>query len=367
MGIGEEDRGQKRGGAGVDLRGDNVLRIWRLFFLTVLFVLFLLLLWRAVPVLLLLFAGALIALALRFIGDEISRFTRIPPLWSLTLVLVLVVAGGLAALVLAAPAMSQQIQDLASNLQSSLASLERSLRESTTGSYILDWISELGGDEGSMPDIWGRAAGLFSMTFGAVAGFFLTIIVGIFLAYNPSLYVCGFLRLIPLPRRKRANEMINELADTLRWWMVGQLISMFVLLFSTWLMLWLLGVPLAFILGLLTGVLTFIPYLGPLIAMIPILLVAFAENPTLMVTVLILYLIIQNMEANVLMPIVFQKTVHLPPVLTIVAQVLLGAIFGFVGVILATPLMAAGIDFVKMIYVEDVLGDSMDRPLRPPS
>lgn len=355
--------GDRKRNGDCDDRENRVIRIWRLFFLTVLFVLFLLLLWQAVSVLLLLFAGALVALALRFISDKLSQFTRIPIRWSLTVVLVVIIGGGLTGAVLAAPTIAEQLHDLASNLRDSVLSLERRLRDSEAGPALLDWIGDLGAGEG-LPEMWEGVAGVFTTTFGAVAAFFLTLIVGVFLAYSPTLYVRGFLRLIPIAKRPRASEMIDEVANTLRWWMVGQLISMVFLAVSTWLMLWILGVPLAPILGLLTGAFTFIPYLGPVIALIPILLVAFAESPTLMFTVLVLYLVIQNVESNVLMPIVFQKTVHLPPVLTIIAQVLLGTIFGFVGIILATPLMAAGITLVKMIYVEDVLGDSLQKPVQ---
>lgn len=347
-----------------NLRGRRVMRFWSIFFLTVLFVLFLLLLWRAVPVLLLLFAGALIAIALRFISDSISRWTGMGPILSLTLVLAVLVGGGAVALLLAAPMIAAQLQDLAANLRESMVDLEERMRESESGKYLLEWIEgAMGNEDGADFEIWGWVAGIFTTTFGAAAGFFLTLIIGVFLAYKPDLYVRGFLRLVPLQKRVRASEIIGEMADTLRWWMVGQLISMVVLAVSTWLVLLMLGIPLAFILGLLTGLLTFVPYLGPLIALIPILMVAFVEDPTLMIYVLILYMIIQNLESNVLMPIIFQETVHLPPVLTIIAQVLLGAIFGFVGIILATPLMAAGIDLIKMIYVEDVLGDSMEKPI----
>lgn len=343
------------------LRNENVMRFWSLFFLTLLLILFLLLLWKAVPVLLLLFAGTLVAIALRFVSDSVSRFTGIPPLWSLTIILVLFLGGGTTISIFAAPAISDQVRELASSLNQSIGSVERRLEDRELGRYIFQWLDEYEAGDGGTA-VWTRVAGAFTTTFGAVTGFFLTLVVGIFLAYNPGLYVGGFMRLVPIQKRRRAREIIEELADTLRWWMVGQLISMFVLAVSTWLMLYLLGVPLALILGLLTGALTFIPYLGPLIAAIPILLIAFVESPGLMLTVLIFYLIIQNFEANVLMPIVFQETVHLPPVLTIIAQILLGAIFGIVGVILATPLMAAGIDLVKMVYVQDILGDSMNEP-----
>lgn len=344
------------------LRDRTVLRFWSLFFLTVLLILFLLLLWRAMSVLLLLFAGGLIAIALRFVSDFVSRLTGIGPRVALTLILCLLLGAGVVGGVLGAPVIINQVQELGSNLRESIEEVEEWIMRSERGQAVIDSIGSEGEDGADM-ELWGRAAGFFKMTFGAVTAFFLTLIVGIFLAYNPRLYVRGFLRLIPMQKRQRAGEILKEIADTLRWWMMGQMISMVVLAVSTWLTLWILGVPLALILGLLTGVLTFIPYLGPLIALVPIALIAFVESPSLMLWVLAIYLIIQNLESNVLMPIIFQKTVHLPPVLTIIAQILLGAIFGFVGIVLATPLMAAGIDLVKMIYVQDVLGDSMDKPI----
>lgn len=348
------------------LRDRTILRFWSLFFLTVLLVLFLLLMWKAVPVLLLLFAGGLVAIALRFISDAFSRCTGAGPMLSLTLLILVLLVGGVIGGILGAPVIFSQVHELATNLQESISDVEQWVMESERWRSVVEWIGWVGGEGGTNVEMWGRVAGVFKSTFGGVATLFLTLVVGVFLAYNPGLYVRGFLRLIPLKKRKRAKEMLQEVADTLRWWMVGQLISMVVLAVSTWLTLWILGVPLAFTLGLLTGVLTFIPYLGPLIALVPILLIAFVESPVLMLWVLVLYLIIQNLESNVLMPIIFQKTVHLPPVLTIIAQILLGAIFGFVGIVLATPLMAVGIDVVKMIYVEDVLGDSMKEPIDLP-
>jgi len=361
-----EDGGVAQDESLFEWRRKNVLRAWTIFFLVVLFVLFLGFLWQAVTVLLIIFSGSLVALALRFVSDNFSRLTNISPGWSLTIVLVLLTAITVVGGFMAAPGIAQQFRELGEGLQESVNDLEDTLRSTDAGSYILDWLGGVGEEvgEGTNPGIWTQAVGMFTTTFGAIAAFFITVTVGIFLAYNPQLYVKGFLRLVPMVKRQRTCEILSELAFTLRWWMVGQLISMAVLAVSTWIMLWLLGVPLAFILGLLTGLLTFIPYLGPILAIIPILLIAFVESPTLALWVLALYMVIQNVEANVLMPIIFQKTVHLPPVITIVAQLLLGGMLGLVGVVLATPLIAALIVLVKMVYVEDVLGDRMDRPVK---
>jgi predicted PurR-regulated permease PerM len=342
----------------------RVSRIWGIVFLAALFITFMLVVWKALTVLLLLFAGALIAVGLRFLSDNLSKYTGIPPLWSLTIVLVVILAGTVTGIILAAPAVVQQVQELSTGLQTSIKQLDETLRKHEAGKWLLDQLWGIQQEVEGAPDMWTRVAGLFTTTFGAIAGFLLTLVVGIFLAYSPMLYVNGFLRLIPLDKRPRACEIISELGHTLRWWMVGQLISMLILLVTTWIMLWILGVPLAFMLGLITGLLTFIPYLGPIIALAPILLIALVESPTLALWVFALYMVIQNVESSVIMPIVFKKTVHLPPVLTIIAQILLGAIFGFLGIVLATPLMATGIVLVRMIYVEDVIGDDMEQPVK---
>ncbi len=361
-----EDREAGQDDSLFEWRRRNVLQGWTLGFLAILLLFFLVLLWKAVPVLLLLFAGVLIAVALRFMSDSFSRLTRIPPRWSLAIVLVVLVVGIGVGGYLMAPSIYAQTSELAKDLRESVSTLEEGLRSTPVGQFVLSRIRGLEDAVGDSSDIWGRAAGMFTTTFGAIGGLFLTLAVGVFLAFDPALYRRGILRLVPLQKRSRAGEILDRLAYVLRWWIVGQLISMVFLAVSTWLILWILGVPLALVLALLAGLLTFIPYLGPIIAAVPIVLVAFVESPTLAMYVLIAYLVIQNLEGNVLIPIIMQRTVELPPVLTIVAQVLLGGIFGFTGILLATPLMAVGLELIKMIYVEDVLRDDFEQPVERP-
>ena len=121
--------------------------------------------------------------------------------------------------------------------------------------------------------------------------------------------------------------------------------------------LWLLGVPLAPTLGLIAGLLNFVPNFGPWIAAVPAVLIAFLQSPQQALYVALLYLILQSIDAYLLTPLVDRKSVELPPVLTITAQVLLGLAFGFIGLLLASPLTAAAMILVQKLYVEDVIGD----------
>jgi predicted PurR-regulated permease PerM len=128
-------------------------------------------------------------------------------------------------------------------------------------------------------------------------------------------------------------------------------------------MLALMGVPLSFLLGLITGLMAFVPYIGPITAAVPILLVSFIESPALALQVGVLFLAIQTIEDNVVVPLVFQRTVELPPALLITGQLALGAIFGILGIIFATPLTALAKVLVKELYVADTLDDPMDGTL----
>ncbi len=324
-----------------------------------LFVLLALIFWTGAQILMLLFAGILVALILRTAANTLSRWTRLGVRWTMMIVLLFVLVSGGLIFWIAAPGVSEQVLALRENLEESFNVLTEALEELPGASAVEEQIDQLQEEGANGKQIWKGLAGIFSNIFGALAGIAIVLISAIFLAFDPQLYLSGILRMVPPPRRARASEVLSELGSTLQGWLFGQLIAMLFLFVSTWILLMLLGIPLAFILALLAGALTFVPYIGPLLAIVPILLIAFAESPTLALYAGIVFLVVQNVEGNVLMPIVFQRTVHLPPVLTIVGQLTLGALFGILGFILATPLTAVLLVLVQQLYVKDTLGDSM--------
>lgn len=117
-----------------------------------------------------------------------------------------------------------------------------------------------------------------------------------------------------------------------------------------------LGIPLILSLALLAALLDFIPNIGPVVSAIPAMLIAFTNSPMLAVEVGALYLAVQIVESYVLSPLVQKRAVSLPPALTLLAQVFIGSLFGPLGLILATPLTVVLLTFIKMVYVEDLLG-----------
>jgi predicted PurR-regulated permease PerM len=172
-------------------------------------------------------------------------------------------------------------------------------------------------------------------------------------------YVRVILRLIPLSRRDRVQEVLYETGHMLWRWLVGRLLAMLVVGVLTTLGLWLIGVPLAPALGLLAALGEFVPNIGPFLAFVPAVLLAMTESVTRGLAVVLLYLILQVFESYVLTPLVEKHSIELPPALTIAVQVLLGVLLGAVGLALAVPLAAVAMVFLQRLYVEDTLGDSM--------
>jgi predicted PurR-regulated permease PerM len=121
--------------------------------------------------------------------------------------------------------------------------------------------------------------------------------------------------------------------------------------------LWLLGIPLALVLGLIAGLMELVPYVGPFLSVIPAALVAVLVGPVHLLAVLGLYLALHVIEGYILEPLVQRRAVLLPPALTILMQVLLSDLLGMLGLFVAAPLTVTGMVLLKMLYVEDTLGD----------
>ncbi len=362
--------------------------------------------WKAAEVLLLAFGGALLALLLRGAAGWIHERTKLPMGLSLTFVGLLLLSALTAAVYFLSPMIGRQVQELKVTVTKSVALLQERVGDWP----FMDMLPEVaetapapeGGageaqppadpaaagqqpppesaeaeeeGEGFRPTastvkeiftggatVLLRIAGVFSTAFGVLAGLLIVLLIGIFFAASPETYRNGFLRLLPVAKRKRVAEVMDETAHVLRWWILGQMVSMAVVGSLVTVGLWFLGVPLAPVLGLISMLCTFVPYLGPIVSAIPGLLIAWSVSPTLLLYALILYLVVENLEGSVITPLIQQRAVKLPPGLTIGAQMLAGVVWGVLGIVFATPLLAAAMVVIKRLYVEDVLGDSLQKP-----
>jgi predicted PurR-regulated permease PerM len=326
-----------------------------------------LLLVYAADVALLAFAGILLAVLFRGMAADLSAWTGLPMGWSLVLVLVgLALVLGLGTWLLAGQVAQQAVQ-ISEQLPRSLEKLRSYLQGYPGASQLLAVVPSFDQWASRQSDVLTRITGWFSGALGILANLVVVTFIGLYAAWDPCLYRCGLVRLVPLAHRQRAWEVLAKVGDALRGWLRGRLFAMVVVGFATTFGLWLLGSPLALALGLLAAVLGFVPYIGPVVAAAPAVLLAFMSSPQQAIYVALLFLVIQMIEGNVLTPLVQQHSVHVPPALTIAAMVLFGVLLGIPGLILAMPLTAAALVLVKTLYVEDILGDDSDVPLDDPS
>jgi predicted PurR-regulated permease PerM len=189
-------------------------------------------------------------------------------------------------------------------------------------------------------------------TAAAVGGFLLIVFLSIYFAADPELYRRGTLALIPVRRRALASQVMDRIAHVLRKWLVTQLIAMAVIGSVSTIALLLLGVKAAFALGLLAGLFEFIPTVGPILSAVPAIAMGFLDSPEKALLVALVYIGIQFLENHILIPLLMKGGMDLPPALTVLSQALLALVFGFLGLMVAVPLLATAMVIVQLLYVQ---------------
>ena len=323
-------------------------------------------LWRGAHVLLEAFAGVLFAVFLSALADGLSKRTRLSYGWALALVVagLAVAFGGFGFLVW--NRLSIQIGELTQTLPRSLDRIRGYLTHYTWGKYLVQnaprATTELAAHGGEFSQVTGLVSGVASFLEATI----VIMVVGIFGAAEPGLYKAGFAHLVPPPNRPRLGEAVDAVAFNLRHWLVGQVLLMLILGISTALGLWLIGVPMALTLGIIAGVLELVPYVGAWLSAVPALMIALLKGPQFLAYTAGLFLFLHILEGYVLLPLIQRRAGHLPPALILVSQALLGEMLGILGLFVAAPLTVVSMVLLKMLYVEDTLGDeSVDVPGEP--
>ncbi|MDP3231902.1 MAG: AI-2E family transporter [Myxococcales bacterium] len=306
------------------------------------------------------FAGLLVALFLSGLGAWLAKRLHLSERVGVAAVCLAGVGLTVLVVVLAVPAVAEQVDGLKKELPKAVQRGTELLEGYAWGRPLVERARNL--DELAGGETIRQAGGVLSTTFGAVGALLVLTFVGLFVAFEPGLYREGLVRLIPLRRRARAAAVLDELSLTLRRWLAGKVLAMVAVGGLTWLGLVLLDVPLGLTLALVAALLTFIPNFGPILSAVPAVLLALLSSPSKALFVGLLYVGIQALENYLLTPLVQKKTVSLPPAVALLAQVVMGALAGGIGVVVATPLAAAALVVVKRLYVEDVLGDDLDQP-----
>jgi predicted PurR-regulated permease PerM len=302
-------------------------------------------------VIILVFAGIVVATVLRGIARQFERWFKLPPRLSVALSALLVVAVFVVLSWVAGDALAAQFTALSERLPQAWSALIRWLEGKVLGRELLEVVRDAW-DSGLSGSQLASAAGL---TLGSLGTALLMFVLGGYLAAEPRLYVAGAVRLVPPSQRPQFESALAAAGKGLTRWLQGQAVSMLFLGVTTAVGLALLGMPLAAVLGLITGVFAFVPFFGAVTAGLLAVLLAFVEGPQMALGVVLLFIAIQQMEEYLVQPLVQRWAVKLPPVLGLTAAVIFGILFGPLGVMFATPLMVAVMILVQRLYVDGVL------------
>ena len=307
------------------------------------------LIWYAGEVLLLTFGGLLLAVLLDSFAEWLSGFAGLRRGWAFAIVVIsLFVLAGLTAWEVV-PHVADQISGLIHSFPQTLARMQRYLNGRDWGRTLLQHLPDMLGSA----NLTGDLSTFAKKASEGVIGLVVVAVVGLYAGANPTLYERGVLKLFPDEHRDRAREVLGGVIHTLRWWMLGQLVPMIAVGIATLVAFELMDVQPAFTLSLFTGAMIFIPYIGSLIAFGVVLLLVLVQGLTKVLYVTVFFLAIHVAEGYLLTPNVQKRAVYLPPALTIVTEVLMGLLLGFLGFALATPLTAAALVLVRMLYLHE--------------
>ena len=315
-------------------------------------------LWQLRHLLMLVFGAVVIATIFRALADPIRRHLRLPDWLALTAAILLIMAVIGTAFAAFGREVGRQAQRLADSLPAAWQAIEARFSE-----------LDLGQISDALPGP-GDLAGLtsFALSLGGwLATILLVIAAAIYFAAQPKVYRRGLVLLVPKKGRDLVDEALGDSGRALAMWLRGQLITMTAVGTLTGLGLWLIGMPSPLALGLLAGLLDFVPFLGPIAAAIPALLIAFSMDVEMGLWTLALYVLVQQVEGNFLYPLVQRYAVGIPPGLMLFALLAGGLLFGLPGVFLGAPLTVVAYVLVKRLYVREALHTPTDVPGERPA
>ena len=295
------------------------------------------------------FSAVLVAVLLTLLARPFRKRLGLQHWVALTLAGLLLLGIIAAAGYLFGTRIALDIQDVLARMESAQQDIRSELGRSPLGTLIL---SGLGSNSIPVTQIITR---LFSISTSVIAGVVVSVIAGIYFAANPSLYLNGFLTLFPPQRRPEAEETTKDVGNALRLWLEGQFMSMLLVGLLSAAATWAIGLPSPMALGLIAALTEFIPYVGPVIAAVPALLVAATQGTDLIVWTLVAYLAIHTAEGNFIAPLIQRRMVYIPPAVMILGIAAIGFIFGPVAVIFAAPMTVVLFVLVKKLYVRDFL------------
>lgn len=308
-------------------------------------------LWLIADAIVIAFGGIVLATVLLSLSTPLARATGLKPRWSLLIVVLGLL--GIAALLawLFGNEFARELAELQRRLPTAAAEFVAWLNQSAAGRVVVRAIQQSGANLAA----FNEAGTLVAKALGAGANLLLILFLAIYFASDPLLYRDGALRLAPPARRPQLKRALIEAGVALRKWVVAQVIAMIAVGALIGVAMGVLGVPLALSLGVTAAILEFIPVIGPIVAAVPAILLAFSKGPEMAFYVTLIYIAVQQIESNIITPLVQRWAVRLPPVIGLLAIVACGLLFGVLGVVFAMPIAVVVMVLVKKLYVEDTL------------
>jgi predicted PurR-regulated permease PerM len=301
---------------------------------------------------LLIFSSILLAILFHSISSWLVKKIKLKYSWALVLTLVSITGILTGFVLIAGPSVSSQVDEISTTLPKSIDQLKAAVQSHPIGKKL---IKELPKDPGKAisenKDLLAKAAMYIGSFLGVLGNMLIVLIAAIFLAAAPNTYFNGIVRLFPISKRDEIRDLVRKVYKTLATWLAAKFASMLVVGVASGIGLALLGVPLAFILALIAAAFTFIPYIGPYLALVPAVLVGLLESQQMAIYIIILYFSIQIVESYFITPMIEKKMVELPPALALFWQVLMGIVAGAIGLLLASPILAAMMVIIQETYI----------------
>jgi predicted PurR-regulated permease PerM len=326
----------------------------------------LLFVYRIADLLLLVFISTLMAVYLSAATELAVRWARLPRPVALLLAIVATAAALLGVAALVAPPVLQQVEDLVAAVPKYLTGLDRTIAGWTRHYPMLGRAGLGAGESGLVPTALKEVAEFVRrgiVPTAAATGYvaiegIAVLVMAIYLAFRPALYQEGLLALVPPRHRSFARAIVFDLAATLRAWAVAQLIAMVVLAALTGVGLWLLNVPYWLAFAIFSGVVVLVPFFGSLFStVLPALLVLTDRGLLAALAVASIGVVVHLVEANLVSPIVMDRKVSLPPVLTILSVLVAAELAGLLGMLVAVPALATVVVLVRHILIDRAYGE----------
>jgi predicted PurR-regulated permease PerM len=309
----------------------------------------------------LVFVGSLlVAMLLELASEPLVRWGRLPEGLALAiggLIILLAIAG---TGYLFGTLLASELQDVFSRADAAIGTISREMQHSELGQAALSHL------QGGSSSLTGFLGNLVTLSARLLEAAIFTVAAGIYLAAQPDIYRKGTAQLFPPKRRAMVEETLDDIGRALRLWLLGQGIQMCLIGAMSTVAVWLIGLPSPLALGAIAAVTEFIPYIGPVLAAIPAVLVAMTSGFYPALWTIVAYIIIHQIEGNVIVPMVQRRLIFVPPAVLLLSIVAITEVFGTIGFIFAAPMTVIAFVAVKKLYVRDSLGEATELPGESP-